>query len=146
MMKNNKYFPNVMLTVVVALTLLVCRVIRTFGPMWVLPQLDIPNMVLLSLAALLLAHYLGKEQVRVDVWTVVMAVVTFGLLPFAAGFAELVAVPKLALAGGVVFAAETWLFGQMQERLSSGPAAKAAPVLSALGLYLAAQCFAGIIL
>ena len=34
----------------------------------------------------------------------------------------------------------------MMERLSSGPVAKAAPVLSALGLYLAAQCFAGIIL
>ena len=55
-MNNKKYFPNLMLTGVVALALLVCRVIRTFGPMWVLPQLDIPNIALLSLAALLLTH------------------------------------------------------------------------------------------
>lgn len=145
-MNNKKYFPNLMLTGVVALALLVCRVIRTFGPMWVLPQLDIPNIALLSLAALLLTHYLGKEQVQLDVWSALMALVTFAVLPFAAGFAALTALPKLALAGCVTYLAMAWLFGQMQERLSSGPAAKAAPVLSALGLYLAVQCFAGIIL
>ena len=75
-----------------------------------------------------------------------MALVTFAALPFAAGFAGLTAVPKLALVGCVTYLAMAWLFGQMQERLSSGPAAKAAPVLSALGLYLAVQCFSGIIL
>jgi hypothetical protein len=32
----------------------------------------------------------------------------------------------------------------MEDRLSTGPAAKLAPILSALGLYLAAQCFMGI--
>ena len=71
---------------------------------------------------------------------------TFGLLPFAAGFAALENVWKLALVGGVVFTAVTFLFTSIQDRLSSGPIAKAAPVLSAFGLYLAAQCFAGIIL
>ena len=75
-----------------------------------------------------------------------MALVTFTALPFAAGFANLIEVPKLALVGCVTYLAMAWLFGQMQERLSSGPAAKAAPVLSALGLYLAVQCFSGIIL
>ena len=145
-MNNKKYFPNLMLTGVVALALLACRVIRTFGPMWVLPQLDIPNIALLSLAALLLTHYLGKEQVQLDVWSALMALVTFTALPFAAGFASLIEVPKLALVGCVTYLAMAWLFGQMQERLSSGPAAKAAPVLSALGLYLAVQCFSGIIL
>lgn len=145
-MNNKKYFPNLMLTGVMALALLVCRVIRTFGPMWVLPQLDIPNIALLSLVALLLTHYLGKAQVQLDVWSALMALVTFAALPFAAGFAALTAVPKLALVGCVTYLAMAWLFGQMQERLSSGPAAKAAPVLSALGLYLAVQCFSGIIL
>ena len=71
---------------------------------------------------------------------------TFGLLPFAACFVSLTEALKLALAGGVVFTAVTWLYSSLQERLSSGPAAKAAPVIGALGLYLAVQCFAGWIL
>ena len=40
----------------------------------------------------------------------------------------------------------TLLYRTIQNRLSSGPAAKAAPILSALGLYLAFQAFAGMIL
>ena len=39
-----------------------------------------------------------------------------------------------------------WLFTTVQERLSSGPSCKAAPVVSAFGLYLASQCFMGILL
>lgn len=53
---------------------------------------------------------------------------------------------KLALVGGIVFTAVTWLFSSMVNRLASGAQAKAAPLLSALGLYLAVQCFAGILL
>ena len=53
---------------------------------------------------------------------------------------------KLALAGGVIFTAITWLYTTILDSLSSGPVAKAAPVVSALGLYLAVQCFAGILL
>lgn len=53
---------------------------------------------------------------------------------------------KLALVGGIVFTAVTWLFSSMVNRLASGAQAKAAPILSALGLYLAVQCFAGILL
>jgi hypothetical protein len=52
---------------------------------------------------------------------------------------------KLAGIGCVTFSATTWLFTSIQNRLASGPVAKAAPVLSALGLYLASQCFAGIL-
>ena len=53
---------------------------------------------------------------------------------------------QLALVGGAVFTLLTFLYSSVQERLSSGPNAKAAPVLSALGLYLAFQVFANIIL
>ena len=83
---------------------------------------------------------------RLDVLTALLAAITFGLLPYVAGFATLHQTWKLALIGGVVFALVTWLFTEMQERLSSGPAAKLAPVFSALGLYLAFQCFSGILL
>ena len=68
---------------------------------------------------------------------------TFGLLPFAACFVGALEALKLGLYGGIVFTATTWLFSSMQDRLSSGPAAKAAPFASALSLYLAIQALMG---
>jgi hypothetical protein len=114
--------------------------------MGVLPQLNIPNMVLLSLVALVLDHYVVSGAKRCWVCIPVLSAVTFGLLPIAAGFAGGIEALKLALVGGAVFTLTAWLYSSVQERLSTGPVAKAAPVLSALGLYLASQCFAGIVL
>ena len=142
-MKNNLYFRNIALTVLLGLALAVCTVIRAFAPYAVLPRLDVPNMVLLSMAALVADHYLTGSSKKVTVFTFIGATVSFAVLPWIAGCAD---VWKLALVGGIVFTVSTWLFDSVQDRLSSGPAAKAAPVLSALGLYLAAQCFAGMIL
>jgi len=48
--------------------------------------------------------------------------------------------------GGAVFTVTTWLYSSIQERLSTGPAAKAAPVMSAFGLWLAMQAMVGLII
>ena len=53
---------------------------------------------------------------------------------------------KLAAVGCLVFTVTTWLFSTIQDRLSSGPAAKASAFFSAVSLYMAAQCFMGILL
>ena len=145
-MKENKYFLNTALAIVMTLALLVCVVLRTLSPLFVLPVLNIPNMVLLSLAALVLDHYIAKGAKRCYLCIPVFAFVTFGLLPWAAAFVTAVQALKLAAVGCAVFTLVTWLYTSMMDRLSSGPAAKAAPILSAFGLYLAFQCFAGIIL
>ena len=145
-MKNRKYTSNAALPVVLGIFLLTCLLVRTFNPMAVLPRLDIPMVVLLSLVSLLAAHYLTQGKEACDAISLALSAVTFGLLPYVSGFATVEAALKLALAGGVAFFVAAWLFDEMMERLSSGPVAKAAPVLSALGLYLAAQCFAGMIL
>ena len=145
-MKNKNYTSNVALPVVLGVFLLVCVLIRTFNPMAVLPKLDVPMVVALSLIALLAAHYLAKANEACDVISLVLAALSFGLLPYVSGFATVMGALKLALVGAIAFFVAAWLFDEMMERLSSGPAAKAAPVLSALGLYLAAQCFAGIVL
>ena len=145
-MKNRKYTSNMALPVVLGIFLLACVLVRTFNPMAVLPRLDVPTVVLLSLVSLLAAHYLTKGKEACDAISLVLSAMTFGLLPFVSGFATVEAALKLALVGGVAFFVAAWLFDEMMERLSSGPVAKAAPVLSALGLYLAAQCFAGMIL
>ena len=145
-MKENKFFLNTALAVVMTLALLVCVILRTLSPLFVLPVLNIPNMALLSLVALVLDHYIAKGAKRCYICIPVFAFLTFGLLPWAAAFVTVVQALKLAAVGCAVFTLLTWLYSSMMDRLSSGPAAKAAPILSAFGLYLAFQCFAGIIL
>ena len=144
-MNKKTYFSNTALAVTLGVALVVCRVIRTCVPFGVLPQLDIPNMVLISGVALLADHYFGGAK-KADLWTLALAAATFGILPLAAGFAQLNETWKLAPVGGLVFWATAWLFETIRDRLSTGPVAKAAPALSVLGLYLAAQCFSGMII
>ena len=146
MMKYKTYILNTLLTAVLFLALAVCALVRAFAPIVILPALNIPNMVALSLAALLIDHYLAPGAKRCYICIPVFSALAFGLLPFAACFVGVMDALKLALAGGVIFTVITWLYTTMLDRLASGPVAKAAPVVSALGLYLASQCFMGIIL
>lgn len=145
-MKNKMYTLNTLLAAVVGIALLACVIVRAVAPMIILPELDIPNMVLLSLIALVADYYLAKDAKRCYICIPVLGALTFGLLPFAACFVGVLEALKLAVAGAVVFTAITWIFSSMADRLSTGPAAKAAPVVSALGLYLTVQCFMGLIL
>lgn len=145
-MKNKTYTLNTLLAMITGAALLVCVLVRTFAPRMILPQLDIPNMVLLSLLALVADHYLAPGAKRCYLCTAVFALLTFGLLPFAACFVGALEALKLGVIGSVVFTVMTMLYTTIQDRLSTGPAAKAAPVISAMGLYLAVQCFAGILL
>lgn len=145
-MKNNKYTLNTLLAAVAFVAMLIVMLVKIFQPAAIIPELSIPNMVLLSLAALLLEYWIGPCAQRCYICIPVLGCLTFFLLPWASGFAPLGEVWKIGLVGGVTFTATTWLFSSITERLSSGVQAKAAAVVSAFGLYLAAQCFAGIIL
>ena len=142
-MNKKTYTLNTLLAVVLGVALLICVLVRTFWPRMILPVPDVPNLVLISLVALLLDHYLAPGADRCYICIPVFSAITFGLLPFAACFVGAGEAVKLAVLGCVVFTAVTWLFSSMTDRLSTGPAAKLAPVMSALGLYLAAQCFMG---
>lgn len=145
-MKENKYMLNTLLAAVVGLFLLVCIFVRTFAPAVILPKLDIPMMVLLSLAALVLNYYLAPKAGRNYLWMVALSALTFGLLPYAAGMVTLTDAVLTGVAGCAAFLVTALLYTSIQDRLSTGPAAKAAPILSAFGLYLAVQCFAGVLL
>ena len=145
-MKNKTYILNTLLVAVLGAALLACVLVRTFLPRMILPELDIPNMVLVSLVALIIDHYAAPGAKRCYICIPLFAAITFGLLPFAACFVGALDALKLAVAGGVIFMVTTWLYSTILDRLSTGPVAKAAPIISALGLYLAVQCFAGIIL
>lgn len=144
-MKNKSYTLNVLLPIVLGLALLIGILVRTFAPAVIIPQLDIPNMVLISLIALVADHYLAPGAKRCYICVAVFSALSFGVLPYAACFVNVMEALKLGLVGGIVFTVTTLLYSSVEDRLSSGPVAKAAPVLSAFGLYLAAQCFAGIL-
>ena len=145
-MDKKTYTLNTVLAILLGAALLVCVLVRTFLPNFIIPALDIPNMVQISLAALVIDHYLAPGAKRCYICIPVFSAVTFGLLPFAACFVGAMEAVKLGLFGGIVFTATTWLFSSMQDRISSGPAAKAAPVVNALGIYLAIQVLMGMFL
>lgn len=145
-MKNKTYVLNSLLAAVFGVYLLVAIFVRTFAPQIILPKANIPNLVLVSLIALVLDHYLVGGAKRCYICIPVFAAITFGLLPYAAAFVTPLEALKLAIVGGVVFTVTTWLFTTIQERLSSGPAAKASAFFSAVSLYMASQCFIGMIL
>ena len=145
-MKNNKYFLNTLLTLVLFVIMAVFMVLRAVQPPVILLPLNIPNMVLISLLVLLLEFYLAPGNPRCYFCIPALAMLSFGILPLMAGFACQHTFWKLGLVGGVVFAVTTWLFTAMTDRLRSGPQARLAPIIGALCIYLAAQSFAGILL
>ena len=145
-MKDRTFRLNTILTIVLGIVLFAAILVRVFAPIVILPELDIPNMVLISLFALLADNYLTKEHERNYVWILGLAILAFGLLPWAAGFVSGAAIFKTAFTGGIVFTAVTWMFSSVQERIQSGLSSKVTLIVCAFGIYLAAQCFAGMIL
>ena len=145
-MKKNTYTLNTVLAMVLGAALLAAVLVRTFAPRIIIAELVVPNMVLISLVALVVDHYLAPNAKRCYICIPVFSALTFGLLPFAACFVGAVEALKLGITGGILFTTMTWLFSSVQDRLSTGPAAKAAPVVSAFGLYLAIQALMGMIL
>ena len=138
-----KYMLNTFLAVVFTVALLAMIIARAICPVLIFPGFGVPNLVLISLIALLLDHYIVKGAPRCYLCIPVFAFLTFALLPLAAGIIAPAHALMLGLKGAVVFTVTTWLFTSMADRISTGPSAKLAPIMSALGLYLASQCFMG---
>ena len=143
-MKNKTYTLNTVLTAVLTAVLAAMVVLRTVSPQLILMQFDIVSITAISLAALVLDHYLAKGAKRCWICIPLFAALSFGILPWAAGMVAVKYLLGLALTGAVVFTLCTFVFTSIQDRLSSGPAAKLAPIMSAFGIWLAVQAFAGI--
>ena len=143
-MKNKTYTLNTVLTVVLAAVLAAMVLLRAFCPQLILMQFDIVSITGISLVALVLDHYLAPNAKRCYICIPVFAALSFGLLPFAAGMVAVKNILGLALTGAAIFTLCTFVFTSVQDRLSSGPAAKLAPIMSAFGIWLAVQAFAGI--
>lgn len=145
-MKNKTYTLNTILAAVFGVELLALVLLRAFAPNVILPWFDLIHLVTVSLVALVLDHYLAPGAKRCWICIPVFSFLTFCILPWAAGLVPMVDLDALwlGLTGCAVFTATTWTFTSVQDRLSTGPAAKLAPVMSAVGIWLAVQAFAGI--
>lgn len=143
-MKKTPYFLPVILVAVMFTALLAGMLVQIFLPAVILPPMNIPNIVLLSLVTLLLEHSLSKDSPRCYVCIILFGIAAFALLPLMAGFTCVHDFWKYGLVGGAVFSLTTYLFTSAVKRLKTGPKAPAALVLTCLGIYLASQCFAGI--
>ena len=138
-----KYILNTLLAVVLGVALLAIVLVHTFLPQMIIPKVSVPNIVAISLIALVVEHYLAPDAPRCYICIPAFSVIAFGVLPWAAGYIPASEIWKLAIGGGAVFTAVTWLYTSATERMASGPAVKAAPFVSALGLYFACQCLTG---
>lgn len=143
-MKKNPYFLNAILTLILFVAALVLVLFRTFLPQIILPAWDVPNFSLLCLLALVIDRYAAPQAKRCKVCIPVFSFLSFALLSWAAGLASPVDALTLGLVGSALFTVLTWIFTSLCQRIASGPVAKAAPIISAVGLYLAVQCFMGI--
>ena len=143
-MKQKNYLLSVVFTATLTLALLGGFLARLVYPLVILPQWNIPNLVALSAVALVIEHYLAPGAKRNYLLVFLFSALSCALLPWAAGWTLPAQLPLCGLSGGLVFTTTAWAYSSITDRLSTGPAAKVAPLLSVLGLYLAAQCFQGI--
>lgn len=144
-MKQNRYFLNALFAAVVAAACLAILLLWAFAPDFILPELNLTMVVALALIALVLERYLAPKAGRCWAGNILLGAATLGLLPWCAGLATGPQVMELVLWGGVTFAATLFLYTSMTRRLASGPSGRLSPLFSALGLFLAAQCFTGIL-
>ena len=143
-MKSRTTILNSILAAVLGVVLLVSVLVKTVSPHFILPEMNIPYIAAVTLTALVLTHFVKAED-GCALCEALLAVVTFSVLPVAAGFAT-VAVWKLAIAGGSVFAVLNAMFTAMVKRMELSSTCKYAVIPAAFGLFLACQCFAGWIL
>ena len=121
---QEKYTLNTALAAVVGLGCLAAVLYRVFLSAAVLPAVGLPAAAACSL----------------------LGALTFGLLPWAAGLTAGTEAVRFAVVGGAAFGALTFLFTSLRERLASGPSGRLAPLVTAGILFLACQCFAGMLL
>ena len=145
-MKEKNYVLSVILAVIMTVAMVTVVLFKTFAPAVILPAMNIPNMAGLSVLALLIEYFIAPKGRRCYVCVAGFALLAFGLLPLVAGYIAPAQVWKVALIGCALFTLLTWLYDSILDRLSTGPKAKLAPVVCALGLYLTFQIFAGILL
>lgn len=144
MMEKKSFVLNVLLAAVLGAGLFAGMLWKAFMPNVVLSDLDLPAMAVIILAALVIEYLVKGVQKRAWAVQILLAAVTFFVLPWAADLAY--AGVKLAVCGTVMFAGLTWLFDSAAQRMDVTADCKYAMIPTAFVMYLACQCFMGMII
>ena len=144
-MKNRTTILNAVLAAVLGVALLISIILKTMCPQIIIPEVNIPYIAAISLIALVLTSFVKTDKDCV-VCEGILAGITFGVLPWAAGAITGGEILKYVLVGAIVFAVLNEMFKAMVKRIDLAGACKGAVIPAAFGLYLACQCFAGWIL
>ena len=144
-MKNRTTILNAALAAVLGVALLISIILKTMCPQIIIPEVNIPYIAAISLIALVLTSFVKTDKDCV-VCEAILAGITFGVLPWAAGVITGGELLKYALVGAIVFAVLNEMFKAMVKRIDLAGTCKGAVIPAAFGLYLACQCFAGWIL
>lgn len=142
-MKARDMLLSALLIAVLFAACLACMLVDVLAPAVILPRLDIVNMALLSLIALVLEHFIAPGAKRCWICIPLFAAIAFGLLPYAAGLIAATEIWKSALLGAAVFTALAWLYTSAIDRMTSGKKSRRTVIITALMFYLAIQGFAG---
>jgi len=145
-MKENKYLRETLLAVVMCTFFAFCIVLRTFLPLIILPKFNIPTITAISLITALLDHFLTGKNRKTEAFTFVFSVGAFGILPYVSGYISSLDIIKTALSGGIVYTVISFIFSEIQDRMSVEEVSISAFLITAFGIFLAFQSFTGIIL
>ncbi len=146
-MKHDPLKRSALLAAVVGVACLGLSLAKALAPMAILPTLDLPLTLGLSLIALTLDAYWGRHELSWPALLVnaVLGGAVFALLPWCAGLTQGRPIWTLGLAGAAVFGVSALLYTAALERIATGPKAPLAPTGTALMLYLAGQCLSGLL-
>lgn len=144
-MKNRTTILNTVLAAVLGVALLISVVVKVMCPQIILPEPGIPHLAAISLIALAVTQFVKTEEGS-RVCEAVLAGITFGIFPWAAGIISGAEIVKYALGGAIVFAVLNEMFKVMAKRIDLAGACKYAVIPAAFTMYLACQCFTGWIL
>ena len=142
-MEKKSFVLNGLLAAVLGAGLLAGMIWRVFVPNVVLADLNLPSMAAIVLITLLIEYFVKGTQKRAWAVQIILAAVTFAVLPFAAGLAN--AGVKVTILGTVVCAALTWIFDSVAERMTVTADCKTVMIPTAFVMYLACQCFMGML-
>lgn len=143
-MKAKFYLKNTLLAVEMGLVCLAVILMRTFSQGTILPRFDVPFLVLMSVIPMIITCYVKAEGEENRLAAVILAAVTFTVLPLAAGWDTGMSAAKMFAEGAVVFAVTDAFYSSIGSRAASGPKAPLALAANGFVLYLASQCFQNI--
>ena len=145
-MKKNKVLLPTLLVAISFMALLTGMLVQVFVPAVILPSLNIPAMVTISVASLLFEYlFIGRTK-RNYIVVFVFGALSFALLPLVAGFACIHTFWKFGAIGAAVFTITTFLFTSATQRIENGKKAIVTVLMLSVGIRLTAQCFAGILI